>query len=300
MITVFATPKPFQDHIGVIQRNAIQSWRALSPHIEIILFGDSVGCAEVATQVNAKYVPDVRCNEYGTPYLNDIFVHAQEKASFKTLCYINADIVLPQSFLLAVEQTDNRFKKFLMIGSRWDLDWGQQIDFSSQTSVDDFFAYASAKSERHAPSGIDYFVFTKHLWGELPDLLAGRAGFDNWLIWRARRSRVSVVDASPTVMAVHQNHDYSHHPDGRKGVFEGEEAKTNQQHLYIDGRPKALNILDATYEMTKDGVIKKQGREARDRYFSRLDFVYPEYRSLIRVARKLRNRYLRLIMKYAE
>lgn len=26
MLTIFATPKPFQGHVGIIQRNAIGSW----------------------------------------------------------------------------------------------------------------------------------------------------------------------------------------------------------------------------------------------------------------------------------
>ena len=40
MLTIFSTPKPFRGHIGVIQRNAIESWKRIHPDVEIILFGD--------------------------------------------------------------------------------------------------------------------------------------------------------------------------------------------------------------------------------------------------------------------
>jgi len=47
MLTIFSTPKPFLGHIDVIQRNALQSWKRLHPDVEIILFGDDNGAAEV-------------------------------------------------------------------------------------------------------------------------------------------------------------------------------------------------------------------------------------------------------------
>ena len=53
MITFFSTPKPFRGHIGVIQRNAIQSWRLTHPDAEVILFGDEAGAAEVARRAGS-------------------------------------------------------------------------------------------------------------------------------------------------------------------------------------------------------------------------------------------------------
>jgi len=51
------------------------------------------------------------------------------------------------------------------------------------------------------------------------------------LLWHARHSGARLIDASSVVVAVHQNHDYSYHPDGEKGVWQGEEAKYNEQFL---------------------------------------------------------------------
>ena len=41
MITLFTLPKPFVGHIGMIQRNAIQSWTRLHPDIDILMFGSA-------------------------------------------------------------------------------------------------------------------------------------------------------------------------------------------------------------------------------------------------------------------
>ena len=37
MITIFTHTKPFKGHFGVIQYNAINSWRALSEDVEIMI-----------------------------------------------------------------------------------------------------------------------------------------------------------------------------------------------------------------------------------------------------------------------
>jgi hypothetical protein len=51
MLTLFTTAKPFEGHSGVIQRNALKSWKLLHPDIEIILFGDDAGGAELAREL---------------------------------------------------------------------------------------------------------------------------------------------------------------------------------------------------------------------------------------------------------
>ena len=48
MLTLFTAPKPFRGHIGLIQANAIRSWMALAPDIEVLLVGDEPGLAEAA------------------------------------------------------------------------------------------------------------------------------------------------------------------------------------------------------------------------------------------------------------
>gem|GEM_PF-7001836 len=53
MLTLFTTAKPFEGHSGVIQRNTLKSWKLLHPDIEIILFGDDAGGAEIALSSRA-------------------------------------------------------------------------------------------------------------------------------------------------------------------------------------------------------------------------------------------------------
>src|ERR1700686_122953 len=102
MLMIFATPKPFEGHIDVIQRNAIESWTLLHPDCEVILFGDEPGTAEISRELGIRHIPDVRRSEFGTKRLDYMFARAQESARNDLLCYSNCDIILTQSFRDAV------------------------------------------------------------------------------------------------------------------------------------------------------------------------------------------------------
>src|ERR1051325_11584226 len=105
MLSFFACPKPFTDsHTAVIQRNAITSWTLLRPRPEILLFGDENGTSEICAELGLRHVPEIARNDFGTPLVNDIFCKAQLFATYKALCYINADIILTNGFMPATDQ----------------------------------------------------------------------------------------------------------------------------------------------------------------------------------------------------
>ena len=127
LLTLFALPKPFRGHIGVIQRNAIKSWTLLRPRPEIILFGNDAGTAEVAQELGVRHIPEIASNEYGTPLLNDLFRQAELNAVSATMCYVNADILVLSDFWRSVVQLVENRKKFLIVSERINLDVAEEI-----------------------------------------------------------------------------------------------------------------------------------------------------------------------------
>jgi hypothetical protein len=77
---LFTTAKPFEGHIGIIQRNAFKSWMLLDRDVEIILFGDEDGAAEICTELDIRHEPYVERFESKYPYVNFMFARAQEIA----------------------------------------------------------------------------------------------------------------------------------------------------------------------------------------------------------------------------
>src|SRR5579871_2392861 len=131
LLTLFATPKKFEGHIGVIQRNAIASWTRMNPRPEVILFGADEGTAEIAAEYGFRHVPRIKTNEWGTPLVSDLFEQAERLGQTPVLSYVNSDIILFDDFASALRRVAARTAKFLMVGRRTDVDIREPIDFAS-------------------------------------------------------------------------------------------------------------------------------------------------------------------------
>jgi hypothetical protein len=293
MITLFTCPKPFRGHIGVIQRNAIISWTLLKPQPQILLFGAEEGTAEIAEELKLLHVPDVAQNEYGTPLLSSIFQQAQTLSTHALLGYLNSDIMLLPDFLSAVNRVARLKKRFLMVGQRCNIDIGELVSFDDNwtTRLTDL---ARSSGTMFGPLGIDYFIFPRQQSLSLPPFAIGRAGWDNWMIYHARSKHIPVIDATPVVLAIHQNHDYSHHPDGHSGAYQGNEAQRNIE--IAGGREHIFTLDDATYILNAEGL--KHSRRQMDTRSSlkRFGVLYPRFswlsRLVIRIYDALKRRRL--------
>jgi hypothetical protein len=259
MLTVFSTPKPFIGHSNIIQRNALKSWTQLHPDVEVILFGDEEGAAEVCAEMGIRHEPQVRRHEKGPKYLDFFFDRAQEIARHNILCYANCDIVLMSDFRKAVERVASRWTRFLMVGRNWGTKIEVPLEFQSNDWEPKLQAFARQHGQRRSATWIDYFVFPRGLYlHKIPQFVIGRPSWDPWLIWWAISSGATVVDASPVVTAVHQNHDYSYHPQGAKGVGFDDLARRNQK--LAGGWTHWQTTNSASYVLTPQGVRRRYAR----------------------------------------
>ncbi len=254
MLTLFSTPKPFRGHINVIQRNALQSWKLLHPDVEIIVFGDDEGAAEVCREFGARHEPEVLRSQLGTKRLDSIFGRAQQIAKHQTVCYANCDIILTQDFLEAHRTLASWNPNHLMVGRRWDTDITEPLHFESPDWRQQIVSLAKRQGVQRFYHNIDYFLFPRGLYKEIPPLVIGRIWWDHWLVGKARALGASVVDVSEEVCAVHQNHDYGYHVKGIEGVWNDEDARRNLELAKADTR--LATIEDAPYRLTSSGIRK--------------------------------------------
>ena len=138
-------------------------------------------------------------------------------------------------------------KEFLIVGRRWDTeitilgisktpDWQNQIrDLALKTS------------KQRTPDWIDYFAFSRGLFKDLPPLVVGRVFWDNWTVWKALQMKKPVVDASRGIIAVHQNHDYGHHPQGKARRVVSEKKREPIINWPADGTISALSPIRMKY-----------------------------------------------------
>jgi hypothetical protein len=236
MITIFACPKRFRDHINIIQRNAIRSWSLLQPKPEIILVGNDEGIMDICKEFSLAQITDIEKNEYGTPMVNSIFQVCQEQAKNPVVCYVNSDIILMNTFMHAVKILSSRMPKFLMIGQRWDVDIKEELNFTLDSWETDLQRLRARSGILRPEGAIDYFVFPRGMYSEIPPLAIGRLRWDNWLVWRARSNFVPIVDATAAVTVIHQNHDYA---PGTIRFLNGRNSGTGNHEYYAGTRRKA-------------------------------------------------------------
>jgi len=254
MISLLALPKPFVGHIGVIQRNALNSWARLEG-CEILLFGDEPGAAEMAAELSCRHVSEIERNQYGTPLVSSLFERGQQLARFDCVCYVNSDIVLLDDFSAAVRRVMRLKEQFLLIGRRWDLDFAQPLTFAPDWQAE-LRGLARRSGRLHSALGIDYFAFSRGLYRDVPPFALGRFAWDGWLVWKACQSAARVVDGTAAVTAIHQNHDYAHIPLAPPrsvtpaDIFRSPEGQENLR--LLGGTRHNYTIDNAPWRLTAD------------------------------------------------
>ena len=97
------------------------------------------------------------------------------------------------------------------------------------------------------------FIYPRSCFQNIPQFAVGRAGWDNWMIYEARRNNWPCIDATDSINIFHQNHDYSHLPPGKKHYRLPE---TYENVRLAGGNLTIFNLHDVDYEYSKGNVKK--------------------------------------------
>ena len=254
LLTIFTAPKPFKDpHIITIQTNALNSWRSLGDDVDILVMGRDEGVAEACSRLSLSHFPETACNELGTPLISSMLAIARQNSDSPFLCIVNTDIILFPDLLDALRNTASQLREFLLLGQRWDMEITQPLPAEAAG-----FTALKQKVARlgklHPPMGSDYFIFPRDCYHTIPDLTIGRAGWDNWFIFKSRWEGWRVVDATHDVTIIHQAHDYRHLPGGQPHYRLPE---TMQNVNAAGGEEAIFTIFDAEYALV-DGQVQRK------------------------------------------
>lgn len=246
MISFLSSPKAFSGRAYQNQLNAIQSWLAVHPDAEVILYGDSPGCKEACARFGLLHVDTIESSASGVPHFGAIAQHARQHARHDVQVYLNCDILLGHQILDAVRAVT--LPEFLMIGQRIDLwDTAEVSITADRWSADLEGLVKDPRARLHPTSGMDYFVFTRGMWERTPPLVIGRAGYDSALVAICLRRGIPVIDATYVIPALHQYHDYGHVKGKEAEIMAGDDARQNKRlHGIAHSAP---TIGDATWQI---------------------------------------------------
>lgn len=256
-IAFVAAPKPFHGHTGVIQRNALRSWRALGEGIEIVLGGSVEGLDSIVNEIGAIAIGEMASGTDGPPRVDDLFAKARAISSADLLAYINSDIMLLPDWLQAVRTAAAAISgEFLIIGRRIDTDISHEIDWNQPDAAALVAACAREQGRLAARVCKDYFVFPRDSYQHVPAFTLGRAFWDNWMVFDAHARYVPVVDVTAVATAVHQNHDYGHVPGGRLAAYlTSAGARGNRR---LAGGSRMISGALASWQLDGHGKMRRR------------------------------------------
>jgi hypothetical protein len=258
VLSLFSVHKAFTGDTGTIQDNAVASWARLRRDCDIVLLGDDQGVAEAAARHGVRHEPMIERNTFGTPLLPAVLRQMDQLAKSRLVALVNADIILLADFLPAVRSVSRHGRNFMLVASRFNcrIDTPLRLETGWDAALR---ARVRAENRMYPAAGSDVFVFPTGLFAEVPELAIGRGYWDNWLMREARRRHANLVDATPCLTSVHQDHGYEHIPGvpaagGDDPVYLSEEGRRN---LALAGGHRALyTVFDATHVLTPDGQLR--------------------------------------------
>jgi hypothetical protein len=130
-----------------------------------------IGITETAAELGVQHLPQVRCNEQGTPLVSSIFDLARQASQAPLMAYLNADILVTPDFVQAARQVSAQIERFLMIGQRWDMEMTQPLDFGPGWA-ERLKQETRAHGSLHAPAA-RFLRFPRQLFSDMPDFAIG-------------------------------------------------------------------------------------------------------------------------------
>jgi len=211
IVTMFTTIRDRECRKDIHNR-LIRNWAALGPDLDPVLFVpvteyNTSSWINTATSNNwtVRVLYALRSN---LPILTAMFKDAIARSRSPFIGYANADILFDRSLILTLCSLNQRLnlanETILIIGRRRNVDI-VKIDLGSGYNLTKISLMDRIKPFHGMAQ--DYFITTRRglSWKEIPDFVVGRNGYDNWLVAKALDWNITLIDASRTVLALHQS-----------------------------------------------------------------------------------------------
>ena len=192
----------------VIQENTLRNWASFRPFVQPVLFDSHSDkrLLDMALSLGWHILPTAESHQ-GLPYLKQLFkaVAAKYKSTFYG--FSNGDILYEYGMidtLVAVRDALRELKQALVIGRRTNVSIGNSTRLFDPRRVTSAARQNGTLFQHDAE---DYFFIAHNdfIWEQVPDIVIGRPGYDNFLVAKAWRAGVPVIDATNTLVALHQS-----------------------------------------------------------------------------------------------
>ena len=207
LLTLFTTWKASMES-SYVYNNTVNVLSTMGQDIQPVIFLPEEDIAFYDPPKGWDVLPISASACGGAPVLKNMFLDAYKKFDSTFYGYVNADILFNKGILetlrtIKSSKVFNPKKSILISGRRFDI----QLEklgvkhISTPMEVEEIVLKVSLQNG----FAEDYFITTStYPWQFMLDLVIGRPKYDNYLVYTSRIHKVLVIDASSTVIALHQ------------------------------------------------------------------------------------------------
>ncbi|XP_041348352.1 uncharacterized protein LOC121367948 [Gigantopelta aegis] len=200
---------------GRIRDNTCYNWRSLRPLVQPVLFTNSSSARRECEKNGWSVLPLRQTAAGGAPVLKVMFAEVLRRFNSTIYGFSNGDILFGENLLktlVAVEETFGAEKRpLLLIGTRTNV---VNVTSPEASSFSNLQVASKKRGKLFIHQSQDYFITNKAFpWSDIPGVVVGRRGYDNWIVINSILKQHTVIDATETILAVHQT--------TRKGIYEG-------------------------------------------------------------------------------
>lgn len=241
--------KPYHAYAHSI---SIMNWARLMPEIQPVLFSNNLSHSLVKEAMAAGWhvlrIPST--NKHGTPHLKPLYQSVFESYSSTFYGYSNGDIQFDHTLLQTIRMINSKLvdlkSNILLTGRRYNLDLN--LNLSQSTYDGSNLKNLSKSAKQDSVQSEDYFILTHSgssmNWTGVKDIVIGRPAVDNYLVARAVAMKVTAIDCTKTVLAVHLKTPNITH-EGLQQKDADYNRKLIGSFRYRDGFTDALTLITA-------------------------------------------------------
>ncbi|XP_046361330.2 uncharacterized protein LOC124138636 [Haliotis rufescens] len=220
LLTMF-TSWPSNDKKYEVRNITLKNWANLRPHIRPVFFSTNENDTKDIIQHGWEVLPVTKIAASGVPVLKYMYLDVIRKFKSKLYGYSNGDILFDDGLIRTLRTVVSSYfppsNPILIIGQRTNV---LRVTADEGTNMDSLSTIARQRGKLFLTVAEDYFITDSTFpWGSIPGIVIGRPAYDNWLVLNSRQHNHTVVDATASILAVHQT--------TKAGNFEGRTRKNS-------------------------------------------------------------------------
>ena len=204
LITLFTTWAEERDRYP-LHNLTVRNWQSLRPYVIPVVFTNEYRVAEECKTKGWDVLP-IRISAIGgIPVLKFMFLDAMSNYNTPIYGFANSDILFTDSLietLAWINVSVDLNKPILIIGKRTNVNYVEKKEAETWKRLS---IVARSRGKLFRGLAEDYFITSRfYPWKDIPEVVIGRPAFDNWLVYHTRKQNYTVIDATRTILAVHQ------------------------------------------------------------------------------------------------